>query len=167
MTTTEKVTERDVLNAIGTYYGKSRGGNGQRFVVADHVRSHAGFDAVRTADCIAMDLWPSKGLALHGHEVKVSRSDWLTELKSPEKAEQFRQYVDYWWLVVSDRSIVRDDLPAGWGLMVMFGATTLIVKPARRNPAPLPVPKTFMASLLRATARTAREYEQFASRRPS
>jgi len=32
-----------------------------------------------------MDLWPSGGLEIHGHEVKVSRSDWLRELKEPEK----------------------------------------------------------------------------------
>lgn len=34
----------------------------------------------RTADALAMGLWPSKGLNLHGFEVKASRSDWLAEL---------------------------------------------------------------------------------------
>ena len=35
----------------------------------------------RYADAVAMNLWPSKGLALHGFEIKVSRSDFLTELR--------------------------------------------------------------------------------------
>lgn len=129
-------------------------GNGIRYVAASHVRSHAGFDARRTADFIAMDLWPSKGLALHGHEVKVSRSDWLTELKDPEKAMEFIPYMDYWWLVVSDAKIVRPgELPDGWGLMAKNG-TGLIVKRQAPRRTTEPMPKTMMAAFLRAVAKS-------------
>ena len=41
------------------------------------VRNAAGFDANRTADGIAMSLWPSRGLEVYGFEIKVSRGDWL------------------------------------------------------------------------------------------
>ncbi|MFI5426079.1 hypothetical protein [Aeromicrobium sp. UC242_57] len=35
------------------------------------------------------DRWWIKAPIFHGHEVKVSRSDWLTELRDPTKAETF------------------------------------------------------------------------------
>ena len=33
----------------------------------------------RYADAIAMNLWPSRGLAVHGFEIKISRGDWQRE----------------------------------------------------------------------------------------
>src|ERR1039457_1110041 len=112
-------TETTVTDALHVRYSQVHG-NGRRYAVAAGVRSHAGFDARRPADFLAMDLWPSRGLALHGHEIKVSRSDWLRELKEPEKAAEFIPYMNHWWLVASDPRIVREgELPEGWGLMEM------------------------------------------------
>lgn len=147
------VTERHMLDLLGRRYTKLVG-NGDRWIRAEHVRSHAGFDARRTADFIAMDLWPSKGLTLHGHEVKVSRGDWLTELADPSKADEFRRYMDRWWLVVPDATIVRDDLPDGWGLMVARGPALAIRVPAPKL-TPEPMPRTMQACLLRAAVKTA------------
>ena len=154
----EKWTERRVLDLLGERYGNQpyRYGNGGiRYATAEHVRSHAGHYARRTADFVAMDLWTSSGLALHGHEVKVSRSDWLTELKEPEKAAEFTPYMTFWWLVVSDKAIVKPgELPDGWGLMAPRGGQLAVVtKAARRQPEPLP--RTMLASLLRAVMKTA------------
>ena len=153
-----KATERDVLDCLARRYGE-RYGNGYRWAYAEHVKSATGFamgsDRLRIADAIAVDCWQSKGMEIHGQEVKVSRSDWLTELRDPDKAEAFRPYVDRWWLVVPDRSIVRDDLPSGWGLMVAtVGGGTRIVKRAPRL-SPIDLPRPMLASLLRATAATA------------
>lgn len=150
---TPAVTERHMLDLLGRRYTKLVG-NGDRWVRAEHVRSHAGFDARRTADFIAMDLWPSKGLALHGHEVKVSRGDWLTELADPTKADEFRRYMDRWWLVVPDPAIVRGDLPDGWGLMVRRGPGLAVAVPAPKL-TPEPMPRTMQACLLRAAVKTA------------
>lgn len=178
---TEKLTEADVLRALATTYAKrSQGAVDNRFAFATHVRSGAGFGdnySVRTADAVAMDLWPSQGLQLHGHEVKVSRSDWLTELKQPEKCEPVKRYMDRWWLVVSDSKIVKqEELPAGWGLMVVRERPFSRWNPERRGydrgverycrvavQAPRLTPelvsRSFMAALLRATTKTARRTE--------
>lgn len=148
-----RLTERDVAEALHVRYGVTFG-NGRRYAVAEQVRSHAGFDARRTADFIAMDLWPSKGLELHGHEIKISRSDWLTELKHPEKSAEFIPYMNRWWLVVSDRAIVHDgELPAGWGLMAMSGAMLRVITKAPRKKAE-PLTPSRLAALLRAVACT-------------
>jgi hypothetical protein len=153
------LTERDVTEALYIRYGATYG-NGQRYAVAAQVRSHAGFDARRTADFVAMDLWPSKGLLLHGHEIKVSRSDWLTELKHPEKAAEFIPYMNCWWLVAAGKRIVRPgELPDEWGLMVMNGPVLTTVRKAPRRKAG-PLPPTRLAALLRAVAQTSAHLER-------
>jgi hypothetical protein len=155
-------TERLMLDLIHARYSKDTG-NGPRYVVAEHVRNEAGFggydytwkrrSTLRTADALAVDLWPSSGNVIHGFEVKVSRSDWLTELKDPSKADAFRQYVDHWWLVVPDASIVRGDLPDGWGLLAGVGSLRARVPAPRLTPAPMS--SSMRAALVRAVAKTA------------
>lgn len=147
-------TERDMLDLLHLRYSGPRDGNGQRYACAEHVRNGAGFDATRTADFVAMDLWPSKGLHLHGHEVKVSRADWLRELADPGKAAAFMRYMDHWWLAVPDERIVREDLPEGWGLLVRRGSR-LVAAVAAPRLNPEPVPRGFLAPLLRAAVVTA------------
>lgn len=153
-----KWTERMLLDLLNRRYHQPFG-NGDRWVRAEHVRSSAGLEASRTADFVAMDMWNSKGLALHGHEVKTSRSDWLCELRDPTKADEIRRYMDYWWLVVPDADIVRDDLPDGWGLMVVRAGVLRAQRTAPRL-TPEPVPRSFWAPLLRAMAATSSRTKQ-------
>lgn len=155
-----KLTERDMLDRLNVRYGGVMPGNGFRYTRAEHVKSASGFDARRVCDYMALDLWPGgygtsrSGPLLHGHEVKVSRSDWLVELRDPTKAEAFAQYCDFWWLVVSDRSIVRPgELPDGWGLMVASGRTTRVVTRAPLRD-PLPLTRDMQATLTRAVTKT-------------
>jgi hypothetical protein len=127
----------------------------RRYVTARQVRDRPGF-ARRVCDYMAVDTyqitdgdWSAPRYAVHGHEVKVSRGDWLAELRDPTKADAFRPYVTHWWLVVSDRGIVRDDLPEGWGLMVLQGSR-LVRKVAPLVREPEAMPREMIASLLRA-----------------
>ncbi len=97
----------------------------------------------RRVDYLALGLWASRGQAIDGHEIKVSRSDWLSELGKPSKAEAWWPVCHRWWLVVPDESIVQDgELPAGWGLMVPPAGNRrtmkVIVKPTFRNVATPP-----------------------------
>lgn len=75
-------------------------------------------------------------------------------MADPSKAEAFRRYCDRWWLVVSDRAIVKPgELPTGWGLLALSGGTLRAVKGAPRlTPEPLSV--TFRAALMRGVAKT-------------
>ena len=156
-------TERDMLDALRRRYTAELG-NGDRWIRAEHVRNGTGFygyhpdmkyGPLRTADFVAIDGWESKQHVTHGHEVKVSRSDWLTELRDPEKAEAFRPYFDYWWLVVSDKAFVKDgELPHGWGLMAQMGTALRVVKQAPRNLKKLPLPWSMNVGLMRAIQKT-------------
>lgn len=164
-----KFTERIMLDHLNNRYGQVNPGNGPRYAFAEHVKNAAGFSASRCADFIAVDCWPGSGLALHGHEVKVSRSDWLHELKQPDKAEAFKRYMDYWWLVVPDASIVKPgELPENWGLLTLvrdkwpgrglpnLDGHKLRAKVQATRLTPESLPRDLLATLMRSTARTAK-----------
>ncbi|AWN02662.1 hypothetical protein SEA_XAVIA_62 [Mycobacterium phage Xavia] len=69
-------------------------------------------------DAIYVGFTSSSGRILVGHELKVSRSDWLNELNKPGKADAWADQCHQWWLVVNDPAIVHEgELPEGWGLM--------------------------------------------------
>lgn len=160
-----RMTERDMLDLLHKRYSQrsyNGGVNAPRYICAEHVRARAGFDT-RTADFIAVETWESSmrhgALTVHGVEVKVSRSDWLRELKDPAKAAVSMAYASHCWLAAADASVARPgELPDGWGLLlpqVRSGALILIakVKASRRKVDHLSPPQT--AALLRAVAKTA------------
>lgn len=116
----------------------------------EQVRDIAGFGASRTADAVAMNLWPGRGLELHGFEVKATRADWRRELKDPAKAEAVSQFCDRWWIVVGDKDIVKDDeLPPTWGLLVCRGKTQMVAKVKAPKLDPTPIDRHFFAVLLK------------------
>lgn len=70
-------------------------------------------------DAIYVGFTSTRGRILVGHELKISRSDWLAELNKAGKADPWADQCHQWWLVVSAPAIVRaGELPVGWGLMV-------------------------------------------------
>lgn len=121
---------------------------GSAWAIFEEVHDVTGYGHSRACDAIAMSLWPSKGLELHGFEIKVSRADWLNELRNPDKSETFRKFCDRWWLVVSSRNIVKDDLPPGWGLLWPRGAKLVVSRGAPKL-EPKPIERDFLAAILR------------------
>jgi len=119
-------------------------------------RCGTGYSRESRADAIAMELWPSAkgGMEITGFEVKVSRADWLRELKIPNKATPVKQFCDRWYLVVSDLKVITyaNELPHGWGLMHCENGElhTLIEAPKLE---PVPLDKAFIAALFRRATR--------------
>ena len=149
-------TERDMLNLLAQRYSTERRGTiADRWIRAEHVRSTQDYRVfLSIADFIAIDKYTSSQ-AIHGHEVKVSRSDWLNELRDLEKSERIKRFCNFWWLVVSDASIVKDgELPEGWGLLVKSGDKLRAkVKAPKLTPEPLTL--DFITGLAAAVERTA------------
>lgn len=156
------MTEREMLDLLHRRYGqKSYNGavTAPRYICAEHVRASAGFDR-RTADFIAVETWESSmragQLTVHGIEVKVSRSDWLRELKDPDKAAVGMAYATHRWLAIPDPSMVREgELPLGWGLLCISGSRGLVAKVIATARAVEPIAPSAIAALLRAVAKTA------------
>lgn len=113
------------------------------------VSDSTGGARTRTADAIAMSIWPSRGLELNGFEVKASRGDWKKELANPAKAEPLFRYCDRWWIVAGDDDIVQaGELPGNWGLLIPHGTGLTAITPAPKL-TPAPITREFLAALLR------------------
>ena len=145
-------TEAKILDLVATRYC------GQEWAFIRKVPNGTGMAQSRTADAMAMGLWPSKGLYLHGHEIKCSRSDWLREIQDVSKAEAFAQFCHYWWIVAPKGAVELTELPANWGLLLASETGLRVKRPATCR-EPKPVDHAFLAGLLRAASRSGLEAE--------
>lgn len=138
------LTERQVMAALKARHPAPA------WAFLEQVRNSTGVaDVTRTADAVALSLYPSRGLELHVFEVKVSRGDWLREMKEPAKAEEIGRFADRLWLVVGDAAIVKpEELPPTWGLLVPRGPG-LHAKVVAPKLEPEAVSRRFLAALLR------------------
>lgn len=131
----------------------------QSYAIFREVQSATAYQGKQRADAVAMGLWPSRGLDVIGFEFKSSRSDWLRELKQPDKAEQIFQFCDRWYLVVGSGSIVHGgELPPTWGLLVADG-DKLHEQVAAPKLDAKPMAREFLASLLRSAQKVAEKAE--------
>lgn len=160
-------SEAYLLELLRARYTVQSQGIGSRWVFATHVRGGSGWDQ-RTADAVVLDAWQGgrpldPAHDLEGFEVKISRSDWLRELKDPAKCEAVRRYCTRWWLVVPDPRIVRaGELPAGWGLMAAT-ANGMSLRTVVKAPKLIgdDVPRGFWVAFTRAAVKTeARRHQQ-------
>lgn len=141
----QRLTEADMVALLDRRYTQVRTGTtADRYVRASHVfNTQATWWHNRTtpdgatvtrriADYIAIDKYMSHQ-ALHGHEIKVARSDWLAELQQPEKSDDWRRWCNYWWIVAAPGVVKKDELPEGWGLMEPAPSGLRIKRRARRH----------------------------------
>lgn len=139
--------------------------SGQEWSLTWEVGNGTGAGVKRHADAIAMNLWPSRGLSIHGIELKISRTGWQKELANPAKAEEIHQHCDYWWLITA-HGVVRDieEIPPGWGFMEMSKRDSLVddepkrlrlklKRQASRQERKDDVGRGFVAAILRAHQR--------------
>lgn len=103
----------------------------------------------RWADAVAMNLYPSRGLEIQGFEVKVSRSDWTKELKTPDKSAPVQQYCDRWWIVTPAGIIKDGELPPTWGHYEVSEGGKLRQVVAAPKLESIPVSRAFVASIMR------------------
>jgi hypothetical protein len=119
------------------------------YALMAEVSDAAGFSRSRSADYIAVGLWPSRGLAVNGIELKSFRSDWLSELKNPQKAENIFQYCDYFWLLTTDETIAKiEEIPPSWGWLCIKGEKVFVKKEAPKL-TPVQLSKHFIVAMLK------------------
>lgn len=102
----------------------------------------------RRADAIAVAMWRSLGLEVHGFEFKSYRSDWLREIKDPSKAEGVFRFCDRWFLVAGDAVAKEHEIPSPWGWLCARGKSLQIQKPAPKL-QPDVLDRRFICSVLR------------------
>lgn len=115
-----KWTAGEVVAALRRHYGDG-------YALVEQVANGTGYRADRHLDVVAFGLWPSRGLAIHGIEVKVSKADLKRELAQPDKAESVATYCDRFYIaapadIVADTmGLGLDMLVPGWGILAVSG----------------------------------------------
>lgn len=110
-------------------------------------------DGLRFIDLVALDT-TGRYPELHSIEVKVSRGDWLNELRKPEKSRPAREATDRHYLLAGSMDVFREDeVPEGWGVLVADGGRVVEHRPARlslaRADPPTPWSRRIVTAFLR------------------
>lgn len=169
-------TERDMLSLLKRRFRQCSPSGYPRYVYAEHVSY---FGNTSEADAIALDgqSVPQEELLeaglltsgpggsrvhvkphVHGCEVKVSRADWLRELRTEgSKSYAWRQWCSYWWIVVPTADIIKEhELPKEWGLLV--GTRALRVRSRPKLMLRPELPSHVYMSVARHALKTAQKY---------
>ena len=107
-------------------------------------------------DAWAYNTWPSQREAI-SFEIKVSRSDFLHELKQPKKREAALAVSNRYYFVVVD-GVVSDlsEIPEECGYMITRGNAIAVLKEAPYRPM-ADLSMSFISSILRRISRMERE----------
>lgn len=126
--------------------------------------AEVGISDSRRVDAVCVNTWASTGFAVHGFEIKVSRSDFLNEMKDISKWQKFGQFCNFFWLAAPKGLVDVSELPEKWGLMELQKNGLRIKKQAPQLDQK-PISNLFLAALLRnQTNRLQRSIDQQAEK---
>lgn len=168
------MTESNVIAAIRSKYSAFH------WLVLTHVRTETGYTlknssasqfytangvddstTERYIDALALNLAPSSKFQRIAFEIKVSRSDFLSELRDPDKSSKARAIADRFYFAMPRGIYRKDDDDAlhelGAGVMEVTASAWQgrafyhmeLVKRGRALVHSWPLPESFVASLLR------------------
>ncbi len=141
------MTSADVLAALRTRYLPPQ------WYLLTEVANGTGYKGKTRetyADAVAINAYQSGkyGAEIHGFEIKVTRADWLNELKDPGKSAEVRKFCDRWYVVAPPGVVQATDELSGAGyLCVADGTITTEWEAALVGDAPLT--RAFVAALVR------------------
>lgn len=122
------------------------------YVLIQEVSDASGHARSRSLDFMAIGMWNSRGLAIHGIEEKSWRNDWLKELKNPAKQENHFKFCDYFWLLTTEGDVAKlEEIPPSWGWMHVMGSRIKTMKEAPKL-TPVICSRTFMCAMMRRAA---------------
>jgi len=129
--TKPEYTEDDLIKALRLRYPY------EEWVFFAHQASGVGThrDTGRYMDAWAMNTYPMNKHLKLAFEIKVSRSDFMRELKQPQKREFAMKVSNQFYFVAPEGVISPEDLPEGCGLLTLNGSEELKekVKAPRRD----------------------------------
>ncbi len=108
-----------------------------------------GRDCEQRIDVWVMDLWPSRRHERTAYEVKVSRSDFLAEIRNPSKWKQALLLSNLFYFAAPVGLIKPGELPPEAGLIEIDEAGNAFVRVSAPWRDAMPVSTMFLASLCR------------------
>jgi hypothetical protein len=148
-----EMTASEVLDVLGQGYEQRAGAN-QEWVFLRELRVGTGAEQVewdvdqgrhvkagwgQYLDAFAINCWPSKGFRRVAFEVKVTRSDFLHELKHPDKRQPALRISNEFYFVCPKGLVSADETPPECGLIEVApeGGRRKTVKAPHRDVEPL------------------------------
>lgn len=103
-------------------------------------------------DVASFNLWPSKSLRRSAYEIKVSRQDFMSEIRNPNKNAWAKECFHEFWFVTAPGVVKKDsEIPEGAGWMQATKGG-LRVKLQARVKEEAAMDEVFFASLCRSAA---------------
>jgi hypothetical protein len=133
----------DVLRALRQRHGKGEGAAEWAFF--EELRVGTGYQTIETRatgtnpeqrlDAWAINLYPSKNFLKVAYEVKVSRADFLNEIKNPAKRQQGLQFSNEFYFAPPAGLVKQEEIPPECGLICIKedGSSRLILQAPRRK----------------------------------
>lgn len=157
-----KIKVSDIKELIRQRYGVSENFGANEWVVLSEVKTNTGFISrggtcggpfgEHYIDMMAFNCWPSKGFLKIAFEIKISRNDFLNELKHPEKRWLAQMYSHQFYYVAPKGIIDWKELPGGCGVIQVLekdGKLELRTAYSAETKDASPLPDSLIASLLR------------------
>lgn len=148
------MTEDQVTEALQGKFGDENDG----WVFFPQLRTSTGYSHQQQyMDGYALNLWPSRKIIAVAFEIKVYRSDFLKELKNPQKREFALQVANEFCFVTPPGLVSVDEVPKECGLIevhgdLIEGYTLKTLKKAEHRTIVNP-PWWFVTSIARRTHR--------------
>lgn len=141
---TVKITSQDIRRMIADRHGIAASATpSSNFPAAEwalffELRNGTGFNGgagENYADALAINLYPSKKHWRVAYEIKISRSDFLHELKNPHKRQWAFDISNEFWFACAPGVAKPEELPEGCGLLVVSGTKLKRVVAAKQRTA--------------------------------
>lgn len=149
------MTDVEILDCLRTYYQRPR------YVAFAELRTGTGYNrgSEQRIDFWCMDCYPSNYMEKISFEIKVSRQDFLSEIKKPQKRRLALMYSNLFYFVTPKGLIKKSELPIECGLIEIIPIKTenkclvkkeIVKAPFRESKNPT---WFFMASVFRTLQR--------------
>ena len=125
----EKLNSREIIQAL-----KNRYKNKREWVFLEELT----FPTGTRADACVFNAFYSKGFKRIAFEIKISRSDFLHELKNPDKRKSAVELFHEFYFVTPTGLLDKKDVPLDCGLMEVSkdGGTRIKVRAPKRAESP-------------------------------
>ena len=138
VTALEKRHGADKINTTGkewAFFSELRAGTG--YSAYDYAQKRKKpFNPEQRFDAWAVNLYPSKKHERVVYEIKVSRSDFLHEIKHPEKRDQALQLSNSFYFATPKGLVDKSEIPAECGLIEVddqLNARVVVKAPFRES----------------------------------
>lgn len=118
-------TESEITEALKDKYDNEQGDG---WIFISQVRNHTGYYGGREQyiDGYAINLWPGRRIQAIAFEIKVSRADFLKEMKDPQKRQCAMDHSNEFYFVVPVGMLKVEEIPEDCGLITVKRMDTLI-----------------------------------------